>query len=336
MGNWLAYFVEVLLTSEEWLQEVRLANTMKHFPKIHFMKVEDDKTKQHLQEVIDMIKLASHVNMRDCLDDLIELGYADVRIAYRFVKLLCFTYSLWVMFFPLSWSFCTSQQQMELSRALSQYFANDLHYENKSTNVSLLWEELDSEKKPWSNHYAIPFRKQEQSAYGTTPVSLSLEAVLEGIIRCDPQPTLSPTLLLFVASHLNCGPQVSVLLETGLKECTSAKDRQVYQHCLDQMYDLLNEKDASVSSVRSLPHQSLHNGVILERYNKFQQAQACYMDAMSSSESDMDLHLCQFMQERWKLCTQNLGQWNVLFEYARMNEDFYVMARCFFRNSMWQ
>ena len=85
MGNWLAYFVEVLLTSEEWLWDIHLAEQMKHFPKIYLMKVKDDKTKKPLQEVIDMIKLASHVNMRDCLDDLIELGYADVRIAYRFV-----------------------------------------------------------------------------------------------------------------------------------------------------------------------------------------------------------------------------------------------------------
>ena len=77
---------------------------------------------------------------------------------------------------------------------------------------------------------------QAPTAYGTLPVTNGLQAFLDAIVRCSPQPRLSPVLLLHLAKMYGCGTQATILLKAGLSEARIPKEQSAYRYCLRQLY----------------------------------------------------------------------------------------------------
>lgn len=239
-------------------------------------------------------------------------------------------------FFPLSWTLFSPQQQKELTVSLSQFLACDCHYEHQGSSTVFSWEEMDCAYKQWGSTDSLPFCLQTSSPYGTIPITGSIDALLESILRCQPQPCFSPTLLLFLAQQYGCGPYVSVLLEQGLSQCASEKELFLYKRCLASVYSVMNEKDASASFVRSLSNQSLRDGMTLERYNQFQFAQVRYVESFNDEAVRNNLQLLQLVQDKWKECAQQMGQWKLLVEYARLNSEYWYCVDFYYRSNQWK
>lgn len=241
-------------------------------------------------------------------------------------------------FFPLSWTLFSPQQQRQLTQSLSHFLACDIHYNNQGSTAIFSWEELDREHKQWGNEGSLPFCTQTTSPYSTIPITGSIEALLESILRCQPQPRFSPTLLQFLARQYSCGPQVSVLLEQGINQCASEKELLLYKRCLTHVYSTMNEKDTSASFIRSLSNQNLRDGMTLECYNQFQSAQLRYLEIFNDEaalKSLPMLHLTE-AQERWKACTQKMGQWQLLASFAKLNSEYWYFVDFYYRTCQWK
>lgn len=138
--------------------------------------------------------------------------------------------------FPLAWASFTPAVQQEMVAGLNKFLAFDMHNQHMNTSTHSLWEELDKDFKQWGTTTKIPFTTQTVSAYGTLPVSNGLQAMLDAIVRCNPQPRLAPALLLHLTKMHGCGTQATLLLQTGLREASMDKEQSVYRLCLRQAY----------------------------------------------------------------------------------------------------
>lgn len=219
---------------------------------------------------------------------------------------------------------------------MSRFLSSDLHFTQYNTTAFRAWEDFDRNYKLWGSNAPLPYVTQAGSRYTNSPVTMGLHALLEGVIRCYPQPRLSPTLLLHLADDYGCGPQVSLLLEKGLEECANEKEKSTYMASLKKTYMILNEDDAFASTIRSLPVAELRNGMTLERYNKIQTAQVAYLEGLRNQSVINSSELLLTLQERWKECAANLRQWKLLFEYGKLNHDLYILLECYGKSDIWK
>ena len=56
---------------------------MSHFPSIRVQPVEEGKTEEFVQSALAMERSSAQMEVGDIAEDLIELGYGDMRMAYR-------------------------------------------------------------------------------------------------------------------------------------------------------------------------------------------------------------------------------------------------------------
>ena len=138
--------------------------------------------------------------------------------------------------FPLLWSDLPSEERDTLLAGVTSLLASDLPFLQQSTTTHHLWEELDKDYKQWGASTPLPFAQQAASRYGTIPVTNGLQALLDALLRCTPQPRLPPVLLLHLAKNYGCGPQATLLLEAGLREAGDAKERKAFWRCLKALY----------------------------------------------------------------------------------------------------
>lgn len=82
--QWLPFFVEVLLTSDEWNSSIRLAKEMKRFPVLQLKHLENSELKPNVKLVKGLMRQSSIQSLDSLKKDLIELAYADMRLAYRY------------------------------------------------------------------------------------------------------------------------------------------------------------------------------------------------------------------------------------------------------------
>lgn len=98
------------------------------------------------------------------------------------------------------------------------------------------WEELDYNFKQWGSTCTLPYCQQAKSRYGDISTTHGSQALLEGIMRCEPLPRIPPILLLHLTRFCGCGPQASVLLERLRQDCASEKEKRSFTMCLESVY----------------------------------------------------------------------------------------------------
>ena len=258
------------------------------------------------------------------LEDLVELCYADMRIAFR----------VWEEFLPVVWRHMARDEQLRLTQALTRFLASDIPFLQRGVSTHLMWEELDRDYKQWHAPAVMPYGVQARSRYGSIPCTNGVQALLEGVLCCEPQPRLAPVLLLNLAKMYGCAPQASLLLESGLRDC-EARERSVYLRCLRQTYEELKEEDAAAAMVTCLPYPELHNGMVLERFGRFQTAQVAYLEGLRNQEVVNSAEALTVVKERWKECALNLRQWIPLFEYGKLNRDIVLLLECYGKCNIW-
>ena len=189
-----------------------------------------------IYNALTLEQTASLTTVGDLTADLIELAYGDMRIAYKSPLLPLMTRRLWIGLFPRAWSSFSENERKDLTAGFTKFLASDSHSFHQSVSTYALWEELDKDYKQWGASTPLPFAAQASSCYGTLPVTNGLQAVLEALLRCSPQPRLPPTLLFQLAKQYGCGPQATVLLEQGMNEATNATERKTYHRCLKSVF----------------------------------------------------------------------------------------------------
>ena len=322
--QWLPLFDEVLLRSVDGSCAVTFTPGMKHFPSLRVCPAQDA-TPRSVTEAMSVEEKAARLRGAAIIEDLIELAYGDMRTAH----------SIWVEYFPRAWLTFSREEQQRLAQALTRFLASDIPFVQRGVSTHPMWEEVDRDYKQWGDAPALPFTAQARSRYGSIPCTNGVQVLLEGVLRCEPQPRLAPVLLLNLAKTYGCAPQASLLLEAGLKEC-EPRERSVYQRCLRQVYLELKEEDAAAAMVTALPYPELHNGMVLERFGRFQTAQVAYLEGLRNQEVVNSVEALTVVKERWKACALNLRQWIPLFEFAKLNRDLWLLLECYSKSNIWE
>lgn len=74
----------MLLTSDEWNSSIQLAKEMKRFPVLQLKHLENSEMKPNVKLVKGLMRQSSVQSLDSLKKDLIELAYADMRLAYRY------------------------------------------------------------------------------------------------------------------------------------------------------------------------------------------------------------------------------------------------------------
>lgn len=75
--------MEVLLRSLDRHAPLELAPEMSRFPPIRVQVVSEGKTEECVQSVLAMERSSMQMEVGSMVEDLIELGYGDMRMAYK-------------------------------------------------------------------------------------------------------------------------------------------------------------------------------------------------------------------------------------------------------------
>lgn len=238
--QWLPWLVDVLLTSLMEAGIVQLGPSMHRLPvlPIQFtaMDVEaasSGSSNSLLSQLLPLLRRSASLPLPDLASNLIELAYGDSRIAYKYSLPCEFSHCrLWVDLFPLAWRSFSASQQIELTHCIVKFMSSDSH----QRTIVPAWEELDHDFKQWGSTCTLPYCQQAKSRYGDITTTHGSQALLEGIMRCEPLPRLPPILLLHLTRYCGCGPQASVLLERLRLDCASEKEKRSFTACLESVY----------------------------------------------------------------------------------------------------
>ena len=96
MRQWLPVLDELLLRASDARTLLRLDPTLRHFPALRVVEsAESSSGSAHpatpacVRDAISLEQSASLMTVGDIAEDLIELAYGDMRIAYKSHSLLC-------------------------------------------------------------------------------------------------------------------------------------------------------------------------------------------------------------------------------------------------------
>ena len=98
----------------------------------------------------------------------------------------------------------------------------------------------------------------------------------------------------------------------------------------------MQETDALAAMLNETPIPQLRNGMVLERFGKPQAAELAYLEGLRNQSVVGSLDALETLQERWKECASNLRKWNALFEYGKMNHDYWVLLDCYGKSNIWE
>lgn len=198
-----------------------------------------------------------------------------------------------------------------------------------------MWEELDRDYKQWGVNTVLPFCQQATSRYGNLPYTSGTQVILEGILHCDPMPQIPPVLLVYLTQMYIGGSQASIILERMINECKDGRQQRSYLRCLYKIYENLNEMDAFAAMVKDINIPELHNGIVLERYGKFEIAQVSYLEGLRNEHLISSSEALRLLESRWKMCALNLRQWPLLLQYSRINDNLWLEFYCSEKSNIW-
>lgn len=80
----------------------------------------------------------------------------------------------------------------------------------------------------------------------------------------------------------------------------------------------------------------ISNGLTLERYGKYQAAEMAFLESYRNERVMASKELLEVVQDRWKECAFNLKKWKTLFEYGKMNHDYWLLMDCYGKCNIWE
>ena len=98
----------------------------------------------------------------------------------------------------------------------------------------------------------------------------------------------------------------------------------------------MEEMDVFAAMVKSMNLPEFHNGMTLERYGRYHTAQIAYLEGLRNRNLIDSPDALRMLEDRWKDCAYNLRQWNLLFEYGKLNSDYIILCDCFAKFNNWE
>lgn len=198
--------------------------------------------------------------------------------------------------------------------------------------ISSLWMGLCEDErlaltKPMVALLSKDYHKKQQACRPNV-----VQALLESIQLCHPQPRLPSELIKYVGKNFNAWNIALNMLETHAMvflndpKCSEA---------LDELYHLLHEEDmrCGLWKKRSVTAET-RAGLSLVQHGYWQHAQNLFCQAMGKttrgtytvSKGEMCL-----WEEQWLYCSRQLGQWDALADFGKLVENYDILL-----DSLWK
>ncbi len=210
-------------------------------------------------------------------------------------------YMLWVQLFPIVWNQQSKEEREKMPRVLTTFLAKEYH------------------------------NKQQRSQPNV------VQALLEGISLCTPQPKIPFELVKFLAKTYNSWHVGIKILEEYVFQ--DAPEDTGCDLALAELYQLLSEDDLFYSLwKRRASIEDTKAGLTLEQHGMWQRAQEVFYNAMTSAQSGTlkapYAESCLW-EEHWIACAKRLNQWDLLSDFARSGNHNDLLLECAWKVSDW-
>eukprot|EP01114_Cavostelium_apophysatum_P014185 TRINITY_DN3613_c0_g1_i5.p1 TRINITY_DN3613_c0_g1~~TRINITY_DN3613_c0_g1_i5.p1 ORF type:complete len:3612 (+),score=1106.25 TRINITY_DN3613_c0_g1_i5:200-11035(+) len=262
--------------------------------------------------------VAALIPYLELMDPLKELIHQDVDLAYH----------LWVILFPAAWKLLGNEDRERLSRALSSFLAKEYH------------------------------SKQQQQRFQQPNV---IQAILEGIsgVPHKERPTIPSELVKFLGKTYNAWYSAITIIEDRVRgnlipsvetdanamaidqvdkqQDKDAADEELY---LAELYQLLSDEDLYYCLwARRAAVEDTKAALIFEQYGMWAKAQEVYYSVMNKAQSgalrSAPLPETLLWEEHWIQCAKRLNQWDLLTEYAKVNNQNELLLDCAWKIPDW-
>lgn len=206
-------------------------------------------------------------------------------------------YHLWVQLFPLIWSQLSSEDQSHLIKTIKCFLGKEYH------------------------------SKQQRLISGQHNV---IQALLEGISRCQPLPNLPKELIKYLGKTFNCWHVAIYLLEhssSSMFEFSGDSQENFLpgsiEICLSELYQSLSEEDLYFGLLKMRASvEETKCALLLEQHGQWQKSQDLYFSTMNKAQSGTYRSISSeevwIWEEHWINCAKRLNQWEILNElFAR-------------------
>lgn len=209
-------------------------------------------------------------------------------------------FSLWTELFPSIWSTLSQETTKMLSEELSQFLAKDYHIKQQRGHPNVI------------------------------------QALIKGIVKCNPFPTIPPELLKYLGKTFNVWHNVIHLLENSLLN----DSQETNYDLLAELYRLLSEHDLYYGLwKRRTKIEETKVGLTLEQYGEWQKAQEVFLNAMNKGNSNELKSLSSseiaLWEQHWLNCAKRLNQWDLLTDFSRAQNNSELLLECAWKISDW-
>lgn len=211
-------------------------------------------------------------------------------------------YHLWVLIFPIVWVTLQKEEQVSLAKPIIALLSKGYHKKQQASRPNVV------------------------------------QALLEGIHLCHPQPRMPSELIKYIGKTYNAWHISLALLESHVM---LFMNEPKCSESLAELYRLLNEEDISCGlwKRRSITAET-RAGLSLVQHGYWQQAQSLFYQAMikatqgTYSNTVPKAEMCLW-EEQWLNCASQLSQWDALADFGKSVENYELLYDCLWKAPDW-
>lgn len=211
-------------------------------------------------------------------------------------------YHLWVLIFPIVWVTLQKEEQVSLAKPIIALLSKGYHKKQQASRPNVV------------------------------------QALLEGIHLCHPQPRMPSELIKYIGKTYNAWHISLALLESHVM---LFMNEPKCSESLAELYRLLNEEDISCGlwKRRSITAET-RAGLSLVQHGYWQQAQSLFYQAMIKATQGTynntvpKAEMCLW-EEQWLHCASQLSQWDALADFGKSVENYEVLYDCLWKAPDW-
>ncbi|KAI0530691.1 hypothetical protein KFK09_000238 [Dendrobium nobile] len=238
------------------------------------------------------------------LNEMSKLQVADLVIPLRELAYADanVAYHLWVLIFPIVWVTLQKDEQVSLARPIISLLSKDYHKKQQASRPNVV------------------------------------QALLEGIHLCHPQPRMPSELIKYIGKTYNAWHISLALLESHV---VLFMNEPKCSESLAELYRLLNEEDirCGLWKRRSITAET-RAGLSLVQHGYWQHAQNLFYQAMIKATQGTynntvpKAEMCLW-EEQWLCCASQLSQWDALADFGKSVENYEILYDCLWKVPDW-
>ncbi|KAI9139518.1 hypothetical protein BKA69DRAFT_1040037 [Paraphysoderma sedebokerense] len=220
-------------------------------------------------------------------------------------------YNLWVMLFPICWRMLSARERHDLTKVAIPLLAKDYHVKQVDSRPNVI------------------------------------QALLEGMARCNPPLRLSPHVVKYLGKTFNAWHIAADILHNASLDArsvygSSKEDDKLKESILEGLTELLYDlsEDDMFQGLwrRRCQYAETNAAISYEQTGMYSHAMSLYESAQNKARtgtlSFQESEYCLW-EDHWIMCAEKLQQWDILDELSRHDGNNELALECAWRMKEW-